>query len=92
VTVIGQLTAIIDERIAHPSESSYTCRLLAAGPKEMLKKVGEEASEVLVAGALESKERLVYETADLVYHLLVLLRSQDITWEDVEVELTRRFK
>ena len=58
----------------------------------MLKKVGEEASEVLVAGALESRERLVYETADLVYHLLVLLRSQDLTWADVEAELTRRFK
>lgn len=92
MTVIEQLTETINERMAHPTEGSYTCRLLAAGVKEMLKKVGEEASEVLVAGALESRERLVYETADLVYHLLVLLRSQDLTWADVEAELTRRFK
>jgi phosphoribosyl-ATP pyrophosphohydrolase len=92
VTVIEQLTTTINERMAHPTENSYTCRLLAAGPKEMLKKVGEEASEVLVAGALENNERLVYETADLVYHLLVLLRSRDVGWEDIEAELARRFK
>jgi phosphoribosyl-ATP pyrophosphohydrolase len=92
VSVIEQLSATIDERIAHPREGSYTCRLLAAGPIEILKKVGEEASEVLLAGALESRERLVYETADLVYHLLVLLRSQQLGWDDVETELARRFK
>lgn len=92
MTVIEQLTTTINERMAHPSEGSYTCRLLAAGPTEMLKKVGEEASEVLVAGALESNLRLVYESADLVYHLLVLLRSRGINWDDIEAELARRFK
>jgi phosphoribosyl-ATP pyrophosphohydrolase len=84
--------ATIQERKAHPRENSYTCRLLAAGQSEILKKVGEEATEVVVAGALEGKERLVYESADLVYHLLVMLASQDLTWADVEAELQRRFK
>jgi phosphoribosyl-ATP pyrophosphohydrolase len=47
---------------------------------------------VVVAGALESRERLVYETADLFYHLLVMLAAKDLAWADVEAELRRRFK
>ncbi len=57
----------------------------------ILKKVGEEAAEVVVAGALESDERVVSETADLVYHLLVMLASKGLTWDDVLAELARRF-
>lgn len=90
--IIATLIATIAERKAHPREGSYTCKLLAAGPAEILKKVGEEATEVVVAGALEGRERLIYETADLIYHLLVLLAAQDIPWEEVEAELARRFK
>lgn len=89
--VISALTTTIQDRIIHPREGSYTNRLLAAGKAEMLKKVGEEAAEVIVAGAMEGKERLVYETADLLYHLLVLLASQGLTWADIEAELARRF-
>lgn len=92
MSVIEVLEETINQRIQFPKEGSYTCKLLAAGKPEMLKKIGEEASEVLVAGALETRERLVYETADLVYHLLVLLRSQDISWADIEQELAGRFK
>lgn len=90
--IIAHLESVIRERQAHPSETSYTCRLLAAGQAEILKKVGEEASEVLVAAALEGSERLVYETADLVYHVLVMLHSQGLSWDEVEAELARRFK
>mgnify|MGYP000894213853 FL=1 len=85
------LQETIRERQAHPREGSYTCQLLAAGQTEILKKVGEEAAEVVVAGALEGKERLVYECADLIYHLLVALASQGLSWEEVEAELRRRF-
>lgn len=85
------LQATIQDRQAHPREGSYTCQLLAAGQTEILKKVGEEAAEVMVAGALEGKERLVYECADLIYHLLVALVSQGLGWEEVEAELRRRF-
>lgn len=90
--VLTALTTTIQDRIAHPREGSYTNRLLSAGKAEMLKKVGEEATEVVVAGAMESRDRLVYETADLLYHLLVLLSSQGLTWADIEAELARRFK
>ena len=89
---IDRLEATIHERQAHPVETSYTCRLLAAGQVEILKKVGEEATEVVVAGALQGHERLVYETADLVYHVLVMLASQGLAWSDIEAELARRFK
>lgn len=89
---IDALVATIEDRKIHPQEHSYTCKLLAAGPAEVLRKVGEEAAEVVVAGALESRERLVYETADLFYHLLVMLAAKDLAWADVEAELRRRFK
>jgi phosphoribosyl-ATP pyrophosphohydrolase len=89
---IEALVATIQERKNHPREGSYTCKLLAAGDAEMLKKIGEEAAEVLVAGALEGRERLIYEAADLIYHLLVLLVARGLDWADVEAELRRRFK
>jgi len=54
--------------------------------------VGEEATEVVVAGALQSKDRVIYESADLIYHLLVMLASHGLTWDDVEAELAKRFK
>ncbi|MFP3896095.1 MAG: phosphoribosyl-ATP diphosphatase [Anaerolineales bacterium] len=86
------LQGVIENRKQHPQEGSYTCALLEAGRQEILKKVGEEATEVVVAGALEGDERLVYETADLFYHLLVMLASRDLDWEDVEAELRGRFR
>jgi len=89
---IEALAATIEDRKAHPREDSYTCRLLASGDTEILKKVGEEAAEVIVAGALESDERLLCETADLLYHLLVMLASKNLAWTDVEAELRHRFK
>jgi len=89
---LDTLLATIQERKINPREGSYTCKLFAAGSAEMLKKVGEEAAEVIVAGAMEGRERLVYEAADLVYHLLVLLVAQGLDWSDVEAELERRFK
>lgn len=86
------LQGTIVDRKEHPQDGSYTCRLFAAGDVEILKKVGEEAVEVVVAGALQDKDRMVYESADLVYHLLVALVAKGLTWQDVEAELARRFK
>ena len=82
----------IQNRRDHPCEGSYTCDLFVAGETQILKKVGEEAAEVVVAAALEGDERLVAETADLVYHLLVMLAGGDLSWADVEDELGRRLK
>ena len=69
---------------------SYTARLLAAGEDEIVKKVGEEAVEVILAAKGQGDARLIEESADLVYHLLVLLLSRDLSWADVEAELDRR--
>ena len=88
---IRELWRVIQDRKVNPRPGSYTASLFAQGENEILKKVGEEAVEVVVA-AKESDERIVYEAADLIYHLLVLLAARDLTWEDVEAELRRRFK
>ena len=71
-------------------DSSYTARLLAAGEDEIVKKVGEDAVEVILAAKGQGDARLVEESADLVYHLLVLLLSRGLSWADVEAELVRR--
>ena len=73
-------------------EGSYTVELLAAGDSVILKKLGEEVVEVIVAASVESDDRVIYEMADLLYHALVLLAAHDLSWHDVEAELARRFK
>lgn len=88
--ILDDLFAIIADRRANPPEDSYTARLFAAGEDEILKKVGEEAMEVLLAGKGQSDERLLSEAADLVYHLLVLLAYRGLTLDDVRRELAQR--
>ena len=89
--VLEHLWAVIQDRRANPREGSYTCHLLAGGQPRILKKVGEEALEVIVAAQGEGDERLLSELADLTYHLLVLLAARGLAWTDVEAELKRRF-
>jgi phosphoribosyl-ATP pyrophosphohydrolase len=88
--VLETLFATILDRKATPHPGSYTARLLDAGEDEILKKVGEEAMEVILAAKGQGDERVVSEVADLFYHLLVLLASRDLTLSDVEAELVRR--
>ena len=80
----------ISERAAERPEGSYTTKLLNAGPPAAARKVGEEAAEVITAALAETDERLVEETADLIYHLYVLLASRGIDLTAVEDELARR--
>lgn len=89
--IMARLEAVIRDRKANPRPGSYTRQLLDAGLPRILKKVGEEAIEVIVAAQNESNERLVSELADLTYHALVLLAARDLPWADVEAELARRF-
>ncbi len=91
VDILDELFAVILERKANPTPGSYTATLLAGGD-EVLKKVGEEAMEVMLAGKGQGDQRVVEESADLVYHLLVLLASRDLTLDDVREELSRRRK
>ena len=89
---IIELQAILQERKANPTPNSYTASLLQAGEDAIVKKVGEEAVEVILAAKGQGNERLIEETADLIYHTLVLLISRDLTWADVEDELEKRRK
>lgn len=89
--ILDALYQVILDRKANPSDSSYTASLMARGIDKILKKIGEEATEVVIAGKGGSREEVVYETADLLYHLLVLLGYRDISPDEVYDELGRRF-
>lgn len=89
---LHKLQAIIQERKISPRPGSYTASLFAAGEDEIVKKVGEEAVEVILAVKGQGNERVISETADLFYHLLVLLTQRGLTLEQVEAELERRHK
>jgi phosphoribosyl-ATP pyrophosphohydrolase len=88
--ILDKLFATIIDRQAHPRPGSYTVRLLEAGEDEILKKIGEEAMEVILAAKGQGDERVVSEIADLFYHLLVLLAARGLTLDQVEAELRRR--
>ena len=88
--VIAEDYATIADRSEHPQEGSYTNYLLDKGVEKICKKVGEEASETIIAAMKDSKEELVYELADLTYHAMVLMFTKGITPEDVYEELRRR--
>ena len=87
---LPRLEAIIDERAASQNASSYTARLLAEGPSRIAQKVGEEGVEVALAAMGTSNDEVRSESADLVFHLLVLLHSRGIPLADVARELESR--
>lgn len=89
--IISAVYRVIQQRKANPSDSSYTASLMAKGIDKILKKLGEEATEVVIAGKGGKREEIVYETADLIFHNLVLLGFYDIDPEEVYSELRRRF-
>lgn len=82
--------ATIIDRKNNPEDGSYTNYLFDKGEDKILKKVGEEAAEVIIAGKNRSKEEIAYETADLMYHLTVMLVDNGMTWEDIYAEIKRR--
>jgi len=88
---LTQLWATIEQRKQQRPAGSYTVQLLEAGENEILKKIGEEAVEVIIAAKGEGDDRVLYELADLIYHSMVLLAARDLAWSDVEAELARRF-
>lgn len=90
MNVLLELESTLQDRFRHPIPESYTARLLAAGEDEIVKKIGEEAVEIILAAKGQGDARLIEESADLVYHLLVLLVSRGLSWADVEAELARR--
>lgn len=81
---------MIEGRKTEPKEGSYTTYLFEKGMDKILKKVGEESTEVIIAGAKNDKEETIYEIADLAYHIMVMMVEQGITPEDVTAELSKR--
>jgi phosphoribosyl-AMP cyclohydrolase / phosphoribosyl-ATP pyrophosphohydrolase len=90
--VLGKLEEIIRERQRTMPEGSYTSKLFKDGTQRIAQKVGEEGVEVAIAAVLEDKKRFTEEAADLVYHLLVLLRQQGMSLSDISEELRKRMK
>lgn len=87
---LGELDALIAHRVENRPENSYTTRLLAEGTLRIAQKVGEEGLELALAGAAQTEEHVVAEAADLVYHLLLLLRARQQDLASVVAELAAR--
>jgi len=84
------LMKLIEGRKTDPTEGSYTTYLFQKGLDKILKKVGEESTEVIIAGKAEDKAETVYEICDLIYHVLVLMVEMGISYEDIMKELSSR--
>ena len=87
---LEDLAAIVAARASSTAEQSYTKSLLEAGPARAAKKFGEEAVEAVIAAIEGDRLGLVRESADVLYHLVVLLRTRNISWDEVMEELSRR--
>ena len=87
---VHDLAATIDARASASGDASYTRKLLDKGPAHCARKLGEEAVETVIAAVEGNRDALVSESADLVYHLLVLLKSRDLSLADVEAALAQR--
>ncbi len=88
--MLTELYNVIADRKAHPKEGSYTNYLFEKGVNKILKKVGEECTEVIIAAKEEKNSELAFEISDLMYHLTVLMAQKGLTWQEVESELKKR--
>ncbi|MGI5967908.1 MULTISPECIES: phosphoribosyl-ATP diphosphatase [Anaerotruncus] len=88
--VVKGLYEVVQDRRDHPQEGSYTCYLFEKGIDKILKKVGEECSEVIIAAKNRKNDDTAEEICDLIYHLLVMMAEQDIPLEQVEEILEAR--
>ncbi|MBX9910917.1 MAG: phosphoribosyl-ATP diphosphatase [Beijerinckiaceae bacterium] len=87
---LADLEARIAERAKASPDESWTAKLLAAGPERCAKKLGEEAVEAVIAAVKGDREELIAESADLIYHLLVVLKARDVALQDVLSQLEAR--
>ena len=90
LSFLASLEDVIERRVTDRPEGSYTARLFAQGPKRIAQKVGEEGLEVALAGVADTDDKVICESADLLYHLLVLLKSRGLPLEKVVAELASR--
>ncbi len=89
-SILQAVYDVIAERKIHPKEGSYTNYLFDKGIDKMLKKVGEETAEVIIAAKNQDKAELTYEASDLLYHLMVVMVQNGIAWNDIYKELEKR--
>lgn len=89
--VLAQLDAVLEERKRASADSSYVAQLYAQGRSAILRKIGEEATETIIAGSGDDDSAVLHETADLWFHSLVMLAERGFTSRDVLAELERRF-
>ncbi len=90
LTFLSTLEQVISDRLKHPSQESYTASLAALGTKRIAQKVGEEGVELAIAAVAGDRQEVINEAADLLYHVLVMLSSQDIALGDVVDALEAR--
>lgn len=88
--VLDELFQVIESRRGAPAEDSYTAHLFSKGSAKIAQKVGEEAVETVIAGLTDDHGELVYESADLLYHLLVFWADKGVTPDEVFAELRKR--
>jgi phosphoribosyl-ATP pyrophosphohydrolase/phosphoribosyl-AMP cyclohydrolase len=89
---LSHLDDVLEQRKTASPDASYVAKLYAGGVDKIGKKIGEEATEVVIAAKNESREELTWESADLIFHLLVLLKRMGVSLDDVGSELLRRAK
>ena len=87
---VEDLYKIINERVKTNKKNSYTNKLLKLGPKKIAQKFGEESSELIIDFLKGSKQRTVEEAVDVIYHLLVLIKSKKISMKEIHLELNKR--
>ncbi len=90
LTILNEVFATIEDRKQNPKEGSYTNYLFDKGIDKILKKCGEEATEIVIAAKNPDAEELKYEIADFLYHMMVLMAERGLTWDDVVKELANR--
>ena len=88
--VLDSVFDVIKDRKVNPREGSYTNYLFDKGLDKILKKVGEEATEMVIAAKNPNSNEIVYEMSDFLYHMMVLMAEKNVSWEDVTDELSRR--
>ena len=88
--VLEEVYGVIEDRKLHPKEGSYTNYLFEKGIDKILKKVGEECTEIVIAAKNPNPEEIKYEIADFLYHCMVLMAEKGVTWEDITEELAHR--
>lgn len=88
--ILNDVMAVIQDRRIHPKEGSYTNYLFDKGLDKILKKVGEEATEIIIAAKNPNPEEIKYEACDFLYHLMVLMAERGVTWDEIMEELAKR--